>query len=395
MERNSYFKTFKKYILVHSGKRDSYKVAEALYEANQLGYLVTDDYIFRYFSRKHNTIPLKHIKTSFMAVFWWLMHLVTKKQFCQVNKDKALSIKAAKMANKYQYDLLAYSYYGLPAFEMVHQDIKKILFQLHPQPTFIKTLFTEEIRLLPAAEKSLSKEHELKNNDTHFKQLNLESKKADLVLCASSFTKYTIELEYSLNTIKVIPYGVTPEEYLFFERTNSKVLKVLFVGSLNQRKGIYYLLEAVEKLQKSNYEVELTIIGRGIFDKEMINLFKIKNLNLKQNISFEELVSSYQKADVFVLPSLCEGFAQVILEAMSTGLPVISTKHTSAPDLINDEVDGFIIPIRSSEAIIEKLIYLIENPLKRLKMGELAFQKSKLFTWERFKNQLIKSLNVE
>jgi glycosyltransferase involved in cell wall biosynthesis len=78
---------------------------------------------------------------------------------------------------------------------------------------------------------------------------------------------------------------------------------------------------------------------------------------------------------------------------MATGLTVISTKHTSAPDLINDEVDGFVIPIRSSDTIIEKLIYLIENPAERLKMGKLAFEKSKLFTWERFKNLLIKSIN--
>lgn len=383
----------KKYIVVHSGKRDSYKVAEALYEANQLGYLVTDDYIFRHYAKKQNSIPLNHIITSYTAIFWLLMYKIIKKQFCQVNKDKALSKKAAKAANKYQYDLIAYSYYGLPAFDMLNPTLKKILFQLHPQPAFIKRLFEEEIRLVPAAEKSLSQEHELKNNDNHFKQLNLEAKKADLVLCASSFTKYTLEQEEIKTAIEVIPYGVTLKDYPFFERTNSKPLKVLFVGSLNQRKGIYYLLEAIEKLQKANYEVELTIVGRGIFDKEMLNLFTIKNLNLKQNVTFSELINSYKESDVFVLPSICEGFAQVILEAMATGLPVISTNHTSAPDLINDGVDGFVISIRSSESIIEKLIYLIENPEERLKMGKLAFEKSKLFTWERFKNQLIKSIN--
>jgi glycosyltransferase involved in cell wall biosynthesis len=383
----------KKYIVVHSGKRDSYKVAEAMHEANQLGYLVTDDYIFRHYAKKQNSIPLNHIITSYTAVFWLLMNKIIKKQFCQVNKDKALSKKAAKAANKYQYDLIAYSYYGLPAFDILNPTLKKILFQLHPQPTFIKKLFEEEIRLLPAAEKSLSQEHELKNNDSHFKLLNLEAKKADLVLCASSFTKYTLEQEEIKTAIKVIPYGVTLKDYPFFERTNSKVLKVLFVGSLNQRKGIYYLLEAVSKLQKANYEVELTIVGRGIFDKEMLDLFTIKHLNLKQNVTFSELINSYKESDVFVLPSICEGFAQVILEAMATGLTVISTKHTSAPDLINDEVDGFVIPIRSSDTIIEKLIYLIENPAERLKMGKLAFEKSKLFTWERFKNLLIKSIN--
>lgn len=383
----------KKYIVVHSGKRDNYKVAEALYEADQLGFLVTDDYIFRYYAKKQNSIPLNRIKTSYTAVFWLLMYKLTKKQFCQVNKDKALSKKAAKAANKYQYDLIAYSYYGLPAFDMLNPTFKKILFQLHPQPAFIKRLFEEEIRLVPAAEKSLSQEHELKNNDNHFKQLNFEAKKADLVLCASSFTKYTLEQEEIKTVIQVIPYGVNLKDYPFFERTNSKPLKVLFVGSLNQRKGIYYLLEAIEKLQKANYDVELTIVGRGIFDKEMLDLFTIKHLNLKQNVTFSELINSYKESDVFVLPSICEGFAQVILEAMATGLPVISTNHTSAPDLILEGVDGFVIPIRNAEIIVEKLIYLIDNPIERLKMGKFAFEKSQKFTWEKFKNQLIKTLN--
>jgi glycosyltransferase involved in cell wall biosynthesis len=378
------------YIVVHSGKRDSYKIAEALFDAKQLGYLVTDDYIFRYFAKKQNSIPLNHIITSYTAVFWLLIYKIIKKQFCQVNKDKALSKKAAKAANRYQFDLIAYSYYGLPAFDMLNPNLKKILFQLHPQPNFIKRLFEEEIRLVPAAEKSLSQEHELKNNDSHFQQLNLEAKKADLVLCASSFTKYTLEQEEIKTAIEVIPYGVTLKDYPFFERTNSKTLKVLFVGSLNQRKGIYYLLKAIEKLQKANYDVQLTIVGRGIFDEEMLDLFSIMNLNLKQNVSFEELIVSYKESDVFVLPSICEGFAQVILEAMATGLPVISTNHTSAPDLIANGVDGFVIPIRDSDIIVEKLIYLICNPKDRLKMGKSAFEKSKLFTWERFKNQLLK-----
>ncbi|MBU3659555.1 MAG: glycosyltransferase family 4 protein, partial [Flavobacteriales bacterium] len=367
-----------------------------LYEANQLGYLVTDDYLFRYYTRKQNNLPIDLIITSYSAVFWLIMYKIFKKQFCQVNKDKALSKKAAKVANKYDYDLIAYSYYGLPAFDILNPNLKKILFQLHPQPNFIKKLFEEEIKLIPASEKSLSQEHELKNNDNHFHQLNLEAKSADLVLCASSFTKYTLEQENINTKIEVIPYGVDLKDYPFFDKDiNSKTLKVLFVGSLNQRKGIYYLLEAIEKMQNDKFDIELTIVGRGIFDKEILSLFKINRLNIKQNVSFAELINFYKDSDVFVLPSICEGFAQVILEAMATGLPVISTNHTSAPDLLNDGTDGFVIPIRDSKIIVDKLTYLIKNPIERQIMGKLAFEKSKLFNWERFKKQLIQRLNAK
>ncbi|MFV8465647.1 glycosyltransferase family 4 protein [Flavobacterium sp. LB1P62] len=384
-----------KYIVVHSGKRDAYKVAESLYEANQLGFLVTDDYVFRYLLKKEKSIPLSNVKTSFRAVFWLILYKIFKNQFFQVNKDRALSLTAAQLANRHNFSLLAYSYYALPAFDIVKKSITKILFQLHPHPKFIKNLFLEEIGLIPESKKSLSLEHELNDDVEHFNQLNLEATKADMIICASSFTEFTLKQENINKKIIVIPYGVNLNDYPFYTRKSAKkaVFNILFVGSLNQRKGIYYLLEAVQKLQIENYDVQLTIVGRGIFDIEIMNLFNIKDLNIKYNVSFEELINSYKSADVFVLPSLCEGFAQVILEAMSTGLPVISTNHTSAQDLIENGVDGFVIPIRSSEAIFEKIIFLMHNIEERLKMGNLAFLKSKNYTWQTFKSKLIETLN--
>ena len=80
---------------------------------------------------------------------------------------------------------------------------------------------------------------------------------------------------------------------------------------------------------------------------------------------------------------------------MATGLPVISTVNTSAPDLILDGVDGFVVPIRNTEIIENRLLYLLKNPVERLKMGELAFKKSQEFTWEKFKNKLIQVLGEQ
>lgn len=384
-----------KYILVHSGRRDGFKVAEALYESKQLGYLVSDDYIFRYYLKKQRNIPINLVKTSLRSLFWLMLYKSFHLQTFQVFKDQALSKKAASLANKMDYSLLAYSYYALPAFEIVRSSLTKVLFQLHPQPTFIRSLYEEEIKLIPAAGKSLRQEHELRTNSLHFKRLTQEALNADIILCASTFTKFTLQQESFNVPIHVIPYGVNLNNFAFFDRKNkaTRTLRVLFVGSLNQRKGIYYLLKAVEEIQKRNYDIELTIIGRGIVDQDILALFSIKNLIFKYNVRFSELILSYNEADVFVLPSICEGFGQVILESMATGLPVISTNHTSAPDLITDGVDGFIIPIRESNELVEKLLYLIENPIERLEMGNAAFMKAKLFTWERFKMQLISRLN--
>jgi glycosyltransferase involved in cell wall biosynthesis len=100
----------------------------------------------------------------------------------------------------------------------------------------------------------------------------------------------------------------------------------------------------------------------------------------------QELVRRMHEADIFVLPSLAEGFAHVILEAMSCGLPVIATPHTCAPDVIVDGKHGFIVPIRDSERIAERLAWAIDRRTELASMGEAAALQARLFTWERFRS---------
>jgi starch synthase len=92
--------------------------------------------------------------------------------------------------------------------------------------------------------------------------------------------------------------------------------------------------------------------------------------------------------DVFVFPSLFEGFGLVLLEAMAMGLPIITTPHTAGPDLISDGVEGFIVPIRSSAAIAERLDLLRREPERRQAMSERARSRSREFTWEQYGRSL-------
>jgi glycosyltransferase involved in cell wall biosynthesis len=91
---------------------------------------------------------------------------------------------------------------------------------------------------------------------------------------------------------------------------------------------------------------------------------------------------------VLVFPSLFEGFGIVIPEAMSRGLPVVTTEHTGGPDLITDGADGFIIPIRSSTAIAEKLELLAGNRELLAEMRQAAREKAKRRTWEGYRRAL-------
>jgi glycosyltransferase involved in cell wall biosynthesis len=96
-------------------------------------------------------------------------------------------------------------------------------------------------------------------------------------------------------------------------------------------------------------------------------------------------VRDLQEADVYVLPSLAEGFGQSILEAMSCGVPVITTPNTCGPDLITEGREGFIVPIRDAEAIAAKLEWCIANRGALKEMGRAAGEAAQRLSWARFR----------
>jgi glycosyltransferase involved in cell wall biosynthesis len=153
-----------------------------------------------------------------------------------------------------------------------------------------------------------------------------------------------------------------------------------------QRKGLYYLLSAAAKLPAN--QVEVVLCGRGFIDHELIRLFGSVNIEVKVGLSSQDLVSEMHKADVFVLPSLTEGFAHVILEAMSAGLPVITTSNTCGPDVVSEGVDGFIVPIRSTEMLAAKLDWCAIQKDQLFQMGQQAARKARQYTWNAFRHKV-------
>jgi glycosyltransferase involved in cell wall biosynthesis len=97
----------------------------------------------------------------------------------------------------------------------------------------------------------------------------------------------------------------------------------------------------------------------------------------------QEMYSS----DVFIFPTLCEGFAHVVLEAMSIGLPVITTTRCCGPDVIEEGKHGFIIPANDSKEIAGKLSWAASNKEILYDMGQAAAARSAGFTWQQFRNK--------
>lgn len=214
---------------------------------------------------------------------------------------------------------------------------------------------------------------------------------ADVIFVASSFTKKTLEdYQGKLSEVKVIPYGfpTVTHEKKYLPLTDRK-LKVLFIGGLSQRKGLSYLFEAVEGLED---KVALTIVGQ----KAISNCEALNNALEKHEwiptLSHDQVLACMRENDVFVFPSLFEGFGLVITEAMSQGVPVITTDRTAGPDLIKHGEDGWIVPAGSSNAIKEVLYNILEKPEIVEKAGIAAQNKAKNRPWSVYGKEMSDAL---
>ena len=382
-----------KYIVVHAGARDWYRLAISLYENDCLAYLVTDDIIFRKEYRK--LFPRHMIKISWMALFFkFLEKVVSSKMGFNIYKDYWLGRKAGKLSNKKKLPIFSCCRYAMTAFNIskIHP---KILFQYHPQSGCVKEILQDEIDKNPAAKKTILEETEFRYSKKQLDNSVIEVKLSDFAVGASTFTlKTLIKQGMAENCVHMAPYGVNIKDFKP-RRDFRKIdkMRFLFVGSFSQRKGISYLLQAFKELENEGENISLTMAGRGIMDYELVKSYELKCLETHVNLPLEKLVELMQESDVFVFPSICEGFGLVLIQAMATGMPLITTYNTSGPDFIEEGKDGFLIEAQDVEAIKNKVRYFLQNPDEVKRMGQNAILKSKDFTWERFSAEIIKSVD--
>ncbi|WP_342750714.1 glycosyltransferase family 4 protein [Termitidicoccus mucosus] len=264
-----------------------------------------------------------------------------------------------------------------------------------------RDLLTEEAELQPGWASTL-----IGNADSPAKTARKDEELAlaDVVYSASTYTLKTLAAAPGLRArVEVIPYGapslgtaVSPppdarKRARNREDSASAPLRVLFVGSLGQRKGLSYLFAACRSLGAS---VALTVIGTrplapcAVLDAELARVRWIPSCPHAQ------VLAEMSAHDVFVFPSLFEGFGLVLLEAMACGLPVISTPHTAAPDLITDGSEGFVVPIRDAPAIAGKLDLLRRDRDRLRAMSAAAAARAACFTWESYGARLAASAAV-
>ena len=383
-------------VTAHAGARDHYQLSLALYEAGLLERLVTEayapDWLYAVAPKQAQKrycpgLPTSAIKLSRSALYRTVRsRLLNSSDTFAI--DHCLSRTAYEVARRTDSNLFLYSYYGHEAFWRAIADRSqrhRILFQLHPHPMTIRYLLAGEMERLPFAAQSIRDEEEFQLPPDQLHALAEEPLLATLCVTASQFTRTSlIEHGVAADRIRVVPYGV--DTAAFPARTSSpkvRPFRVVFVGRMNQRKGLADLLQAVRLLNSRH--IEVVICGRGYVDYTLLAEYRDVAINVQYAIPTTRLVQELHQSHVFVLPSLAEGFGHVILEAMATGLPVITTANTCGPDVLNEGEHGYLVPIRSPEAIAAQLEEAIRSPNDWFAMGQLAAQQARLFTWERFR----------
>ena len=203
---------------------------------------------------------------------------------------------------------------------------------------------------------------------------------SDVLLVPSEACAETYEADpICRGKTRIVPFGV---DCGIFHPTESTIedFRVLFVGGNWVRKGLPYLIKAWNGLKLQ--EATLTLAGCNV---PAVYTYRTAKLGF---VGDEEVPKLYRKNNVFILPTLEEGSALAVLEAMASGCAVITTKEAGSP--IEDGKDGLLIPSKDVQAIAGALKHLNENPSEVKRLGENARKKAETLTWERFGEAVVK-----
>ncbi|MBU0712518.1 glycosyltransferase family 4 protein [bacterium] len=186
-------------------------------------------------------------------------------------------------------------------------------------------------------------------------------------------------------SVDIIYNGVDTNEFAP-RSTGQKTDKftVLYVGRLIERKGVQYLLEAFNKLNKKK-DAKLVLVGAGNLAKNLKNKYQKDDIQFLGALPHKDLAKVYQQADVFVLPSFNEGMSNTVLEALASGLAVIVTDTGGTKELVKNT--DCIVQKKSAESIFRVLELFKKNPDMAAKIGRQNRETALQMNWQKAARQ--------
>lgn len=406
-----------KIIVAHPGQQHSYKTATALKKNNQLYKYITTVYmkdksltklITKYLPQnikiRAENRKCEYIDTDVLqfceldGLILLLLQRIDKSKKIydkwSLHITKKFGITVAKYAIKHKVDaIIIYDTQGVYIgryLKKCNSEIKLIMDISAANLDYMKEIYSKDFEICPNFKNKLFSERGYLWNDKVMEPLREELLYPDAFLVGSSFVKKSlIYAGVDENKINICPYGsnfkiATKKTY------NNLPLKLIYVGNVTAMKGIYYLLESIMKFDKS--EVELTLVGNydnssGIFDKYMTKV------NFVGSVPHFEVEKYLKEADVFVMPSLGEGFNLSTVEAMSQGLPCMVSYNSGVNDFINEKENGLVFNIQSIDEINNCIQWILDNRNQLSTMSKKALDTAKILTWDNYYKKLSEIVN--
>lgn len=204
-------------------------------------------------------------------------------------------------------------------------------------------------------------------------------KKADGIRVTSSGIRdKLIQSGLAEDKIRVIPTPVNVEKFANYEQNKVKKLRkqhqdrktIINVGRRDGAKDYATLFKAIGLVYEKYRNLAFCQMGAGFYLPEKIQTDENLILASTDKIKQSELINYYHASDVYVSSSCHESFGKVLVEAMASGLPVVATATTGSQEIITNEVNGFLVPVRDEKALAKKILYLLNEPEKANEMGE-------------------------
>jgi glycosyltransferase involved in cell wall biosynthesis len=202
---------------------------------------------------------------------------------------------------------------------------------------------------------------------------------AEQILCGSEFVSRNLQAcGVPAEKCVVVPYGVDARFAVPERPRHGGPLRVLTVGAVGLRKGSPYILEAARQLKG---EAVFRMVGSASVSEKVREELH-HDVDLTGPVPRSEILTHYAWADVFLLPSICEGSATVTYEALSCGLPVVCTPN--AGSVVRDGTDGYVVPVRDVDALVDRLRLLRQDPEQREAMARHARERGAEFNLARY-----------
>lgn len=411
-----------KVLLVHPGKQHSFETVKALKDAGVFYKYVTTVYDKEYSLtgslkkflkgknlKKANTRRCSYLNDNEVIQLyeWWGLLVLFLSKFSFLSKlyfhlnislSNHFAKKAAKIAIKDKVDaIIVYDGISKKGLEL----IKKTA----PQ---IKTIMDVSISMRPFLKDNFARDMKEYHHDGFYrKEGYLWKKKYEKVIMNELkfvdhfFAPSRIVVESLLycgvdrNKIDIVPYGVNPDKFSFIQKQYkpNKPLKFIYVGQISYRKGLHHLLKVVKEYKPA--DIELILAGAFNQTDDLYRQYKdVANISFLGFVTRDILAKAYQDADIFILPSLGEGMAMVILEALSTGTPVLVSNFTGGNDAIENFKNGLVYNGLSEEDLKSSISWYLKHKDAIPEMSKNARESALRYTWEIYHKNYAEKLKL-